>query len=477
MIALTAFLFTLSKLPSVALHYLALSPFVSQQARHRLLCSYGVIAILDIGLTQYLFFSDTLPYTLYSYKILAVTCWIPYFVLTVYTLRPYWFQHLLIFSLYSILTITLHTAAMRILFFFITPAEHANYFTAHILLYMGLYAMVFPIVRIYFHTIFVRYCQLSTRYFWKYLSIFAFALFMDEIYFVMSRPLQGALPFFLPRTAIALATLLFCLSIRKGLSQMEQEMAQYRKHAELETKFESMSQYTTTLQQSQHQIYQLLEQKTEILTQLESLITASQFTQAMALLTQLDSSFSQTKIERFCLNSLLNATFTFYIQKARQYGIPVTTKIDISLQTALDSDLAIVFANLIENAIHASMRQPVSQRHIKIIAKQQTAVFVFCIQNRYDEIVPIDDDGFPTTTQKGHGLGMCSLKQFQHTYDATILCTQEQGWFKTYLQVPYVKSTPPPLLLRIDMIYTKQQIQHSPFTISGKGGMSYIESI
>ncbi len=443
-IAMTAFLFTISKFPSVALHYLALSPFASAAARRRLLYGYGCIAIIDILLTQYLFFSGTLSYTLYSYKILAVTCWIPYFVLTVYALRPYWFQHLLIFSLYSILTITLHTLAMRILFCFISPAQHTAYYPAHIVLYIGLYAFVFPWIRSYFHTIFIQYHHLSTHYFWKYTSILAFALFMDEIYFVMTRPIQGALPFFLPRTAIALATILFCLSIRKGLSQMEVEIAQYKQHIELQTELESMSQYTTTLQQSQRQIHQLLKNKRNTLAQLESMIAASQFADASTLLQQLDSSFSQTKIERFCLNSLLNATLTVYIQKARQLGIPVTAKIDVPFQTVLDSDLAMVFANLIENAIHASKIQPASRQHIEIIAKQQASVLVICIQNQFDELVPLDDDGFPVTTRKGHGLGMSSLKQFQEKYEATVLCTQENGWFKTYLQVPCVVESPPP---------------------------------
>lgn len=60
-IALTAFLFTISKLPSVALHYLALSPFTSAAVRRRLRYSYGCIAIIDILLTQYTSFSAA-PY-------------------------------------------------------------------------------------------------------------------------------------------------------------------------------------------------------------------------------------------------------------------------------------------------------------------------------------------------------------------------------------------------------------------------------
>lgn len=269
---------------------------------------------------------------------------------------------------------------------------------------------------------------------------------MDEVYFVMSRPIQGALPFFLPRTAIALATILFCLSIRKGLSQMEVEITQYKQHAALQTELKSISQYTTTLQQSQQQIHQLLKNKRKTLAKLESMIAASQFTDASALLQQLDSSFSQTKIERFCLNSLLNATLTVYIQKARQLGIPITVSVDVPFQTTMDSDLSMVFANLIENAIHASKEQPASRQQIQIMSKQQASVLALCIQNRFDKPVPLDADGFPVTTRKGHGLGMSSLKQFQEKYDATILCTQENGWFKTYLQVPHAVESPSPVL-------------------------------
>ncbi len=80
------------------------------------------------------------------------------------------------------------------------------------------------------------------------------------------------------------------------------------------------------------------------------------------------------------------------------------------------------------------------------MSKQQSFGLVLCIQNRFDKPVPLDADGFPMTTRKGHGLGMRSLKQFQTKYEATILCTQENGWFKTYLQVPRVINTPPPVM-------------------------------
>ena len=47
------------------------------------------------------------------------------------------------------------------------------------------------------------------------------------------------------------------------------------------------------------------------------------------------------------------------------------------------------------------------------------------------------EDGLPVTHVKGHGIGMKSLDHFRQTYDASVLCTYEDGWFSTYIRVPW----------------------------------------
>ena len=64
------------------------------------------------------------------------------------------------------------------------------------------------------------------------------------------------------------------------------------------------------------------------------------------------------------------------------------------------------------------------------------------VKNRYDGQVILDDQGLPVTKAKGHGIGMKSLDHFRQTYDASVLCTYEDGWFSTYIRVPWGEGSP-----------------------------------
>ena len=45
------------------------------------------------------------------------------------------------------------------------------------------------------------------------------------------------------------------------------------------------------------------------------------------------------------------------------------------------------------------------------------------------------EDGLPVTNRNGHGRGMRSLALFRDKYKATVLCNQQDGWFKTMIYV------------------------------------------
>lgn len=59
------------------------------------------------------------------------------------------------------------------------------------------------------------------------------------------------------------------------------------------------------------------------------------------------------------------------------------------------------------------------------------------VKNLFDEPVELDEEGLPVTHVKGHGLGMKSLARFRDKYSASIFCQQKDGWFMTYIQVPF----------------------------------------
>ena len=68
-------------------------------------------------------------------------------------------------------------------------------------------------------------------------------------------------------------------------------------------------------------------------------------------------------------------------------------------------------------------------------AKTDHSHLLFMVANRFQDLVVLGDDGLPITYKQGHGLGMRSLAAFRDKYGATVLCSQQDGWFKTMIYV------------------------------------------
>ena len=154
------------------------------------------------------------------------------------------------------------------------------------------------------------------------------------------------------------------------------------------------------------------------------------------MITGCDDNILQTSIQSYCYNPIINAALSMYIHKAEQEQLPLTHKIDLPTTMKIDeNELAILLSNLLENAFLASEKQPAGAREIKILVRTDAKQLLVSVANRFDAPVRLGDDGLPVTHQNGHGLGMRSLALFRDKYQATVLCSQQDGWFKTMIYV------------------------------------------
>ena len=114
----------------------------------------------------------------------------------------------------------------------------------------------------------------------------------------------------------------------------------------------------------------------------------------------------------YCKNAVLDAVFSFYFKQAQDKDIRIESTLSISEELPADpSELSIVIANALENAIHACERLPQEKRVIscRCIEKPQ---FMLQIRNPFDGEVRLDAEGFPVTDAKGHGIGIRSIRSF-----------------------------------------------------------------
>ena len=151
---------------------------------------------------------------------------------------------------------------------------------------------------------------------------------------------------------------------------------------------------------------------------------------ALAFLDAAQKRLDDKKAIRWCRPPVLDAVFSSYFDQAKHQDIPVETA--ISLPDALpvdESELAIVLANALENAIHANLALPRERRVIRCKMVGAPGVMLE-ISNPCVGAVTFDDQGLPIAQQEGHGLGVQSISAFCRKNGAVYQFDLTDGWFR-----------------------------------------------
>ena len=135
------------------------------------------------------------------------------------------------------------------------------------------------------------------------------------------------------------------------------------------------------------------------------------------------------KVIRWCCQPVLDAVFSTYFDQAKRQGISVEAEISLPASLPVDEgELALVFANALENAIHACGVLEGRERVVRcrVIAYPS---LMFEISNPCAGTVCFDESGLPVSRQEGHGYGARSIAAFCRKYGATYQFEQKSGIF------------------------------------------------
>jgi sensor histidine kinase regulating citrate/malate metabolism len=139
--------------------------------------------------------------------------------------------------------------------------------------------------------------------------------------------------------------------------------------------------------------------------------------------------------QRYCENSTVNAAIMHYVTVAERSNINVKVSANIPYNPGVDEmQLAIAISNLFENAIHACEKVPEAGRFIEITAKFKQQLLLEIV-NSCDGKVELSEDGYPVTSEVGHGIGTRSVLDFVEKTNSEIRYIAEDRRFKVRMMV------------------------------------------
>ena len=134
-------------------------------------------------------------------------------------------------------------------------------------------------------------------------------------------------------------------------------------------------------------------------------------------------------MKRWCLHPVLDAMFAACFKQAETGGIRIEADLDIPADIPVDAlALSTVFANALENAVHAVSELPQEQRVIRCKCISQPQL-MFCVSNPYAGSVRFDENDRPVTDDADHGIGTRSIAAYCEKFGAVCRYRAENGWF------------------------------------------------
>ena len=133
----------------------------------------------------------------------------------------------------------------------------------------------------------------------------------------------------------------------------------------------------------------------------------------------------------FCENRAADSVIGHYCALARREGVPFQTQADLPEKLPVDEiDLCLVLANLLENALEASLRTDPARRRIGVRAYMHSSrLLLIQVENAFDGEIHEKNGMFQSSKRKGSGVGVQSVRRIAEKTGGASNFTHQEGIF------------------------------------------------
>jgi len=155
-------------------------------------------------------------------------------------------------------------------------------------------------------------------------------------------------------------------------------------------------------------------------------------------LKQYGASLPDDSLVRFCENTAANAVLLYFAQQAKDNGIDYIVKARIPSEAAVsDTDISVLFGNLLENALDACKAEITENKKIIIRAEDDGGSLCITADNAYSGALKYADDGnIISSKHSGTGIGTQSVKSIAESCGGVCRFEARDGMFYASVLCP-----------------------------------------
>lgn len=421
---------TLVQIPAIILRYIPFSKLVTQKQKKRLISCYSITFLFQNIFLLIIMGKISVNISPLFYKISIIFGATIYFCINCFIIKGMLCQHIFIFGMQGIYCLLLHSFVAIILSIYSDNISLNSQLMVQSFTFLLLFTVTaYPLWKVVKNS-FILNISSEHDYYWNIIWLIPFLCFFGNTIVTMDENWINTWRQLVSRLSISVALFALWKCTNLDFKELKKMHSLKSTNKLLHIQMEAIRHEAESIRENDEKIHILRHDMRHNVQMLSSLIQNGELDSASQILAQLNDDLESTKPIVFCKNPVINSSLLVYISRAQKENIEIISEIDIPQNIPWsNSDIAILFANVLENAINASCKQQKENREIQITTRYADKKLAIVVKNRFDGEVLFNNASMPISMEADHGIGMSSVSTIVSKYHGYVSCSHEKGWF------------------------------------------------
>lgn len=173
---------------------------------------------------------------------------------------------------------------------------------------------------------------------------------------------------------------------------------------------------------------------------INSLLDQEEYGEIRKIVKHISEVADENKVAEYCSNLVINTIFASLMERANAMEVKVNHDIRVGKEIKVNSyELAVVLANLFENALNCVKELEGKKRHVVVKVHCTDDYFLIQMENEYGEEIEFDPvSGLPKSRRgRDHGFGMQGAQAFSEKIGGSFVCYCEDGVFHIMIHAKF----------------------------------------